>query len=307
MTNKIIGIQGDKLDKINISSDTSIFLAHEAQQLGYKIFYYTPSNLSIIKNKTYANGVFLKFNYERKKFYKIYKKQKIDVENLKFILIRQDPPFNSEYLITTLILDGLKKVKVINNPTAIRNVSEKLYSKHFIKFMPNTLFSNNIVEIKKFYNQNKSMIMKPINGYGGNEIHLIKNKFNKKLITNFLNKNGHSMFQKFLKNISKGDKRVFIIKGRIVGAISRVPKKGSILSNMSKGAHAKLTKLTNKERKASRAIGKLLFKNKIYFAGIDFIQEKLIGDINVTSPTGLAAYRDLSGINLAKMFWNNIK
>ena len=144
MTNKIIGIQGDKLDKINISSDTSIFLAHEAQKLGYKIFYYTPSNLSIIKNKTYANGVFVKFNYERKKFYKIYKKQKIDVENLKFILIRQDPPFNSEYLITTLILDGLKKVKVINNPTAIRNVSEKLYSKHFIKYMPNTLFSNNI-------------------------------------------------------------------------------------------------------------------------------------------------------------------
>jgi glutathione synthase len=85
-----------------------------------------------------------------------------------------------------------------------------------------------------------------------------------------------------------------------------VPKKGSILSNMSKGAHAKLTKLTNKEVKASKAIGKLLIKNKIYFAGIDFVQEKLIGDINVTSPTGLTAYKNLSGINLAKLFWNNI-
>ena len=175
MTNKIIGIQGDKLDKINISSDTSIFLAHEAQKLGYKIFYYTPSNLSIIKNKTYANGVFVKLNYERKKFYKIYKKQKIDVENLKFILIRQDPPFNSEYLITTLILDNLKKTRVINNPVAIRNVSEKLYSKKFTKYMPDTIFSNNIEEVKKFYKQNKSIIMKPINGYGGNQIHLIKN------------------------------------------------------------------------------------------------------------------------------------
>ena len=123
---------------------------------------------------------------------------------------------------------------------------------------------------------------------------------------NYLKKNNHLFFQKFLPEVSRGDKRVFIIKGKIVGAISRVPKKGSILSNMSKGAYAKLTKLTNKERKASRAIGKLLVKNKIYFAGIDFIQEKLIGDINVTSPTGLAAYRDLSGINLAKTFWNNI-
>jgi glutathione synthase len=109
-----------------------------------------------------------------------------------------------------------------------------------------------------------------------------------------------------LPGVSKGDKRVFIIKGKIVGAISRVPKKGSILSNMSKGAHAKLIKLTNKEVKASKAIGKLLIKNKIYFAGIDFVQEKLIGDINVTSPTGLAAYKNLSGVNLAKTFWNNI-
>ncbi len=307
MTNKIIGIQGDKLDKINISSDTSIFLAHEAQKLGYKIFYYTPSNLSIIKNKTYANGVFVKLNYERKKFYKVYKKQKIDIDKIKFILIRQDPPFNSEYLITTLILDDLKKTKVINNPVAIRNVSEKLYSKKFIKYMPDTIFSNNIDEIRKFFNKNKNMIMKPINGYGGNQIHLIKNKFNKKLITNFLKKNGHSMFQKFLKNISKGDKRVFIINGKVCGAISRVPKKGSYLSNMSKGAVPKLTSLTKKEIRISKIIGKRLNKDNIYFAGIDFIDQQLNGDINVTSPTGLKTYYDLSKINLAKTFWKGLK
>ncbi len=307
MTNKIIGIQGDKLDKINISSDTSIFLAHEAQKLGYKIFYYTPSNLSIIKNKTYANGVFVKLNYERKKFFKIYKKQKIDVESLKFILIRQDPPFNSEYLISTLILDDLKKTRVINNPVAIRNVSEKLYSKKFTKYMPDTIFSNNIDEIRKFFNKNKNMIVKPINGYGGNQIHLIKNKFNKKLITNFLKKNGHSMFQKFLKNISKGDKRVFIINGKVCGAISRVPRKGSYLSNMSKGAVPKLTSLTKKEIRISKIIGKRLKKDNIYFAGIDFIDQQLNGDINVTSPTGLKTYYDLSKINLAKTFWKGLK
>ena len=114
------------------------------------------------------------------------------------------------------------------------------------------------------------------------------------------------MFQKFIPQISKGDKRVFIINGKVKGAISRLPKKGSILSNMSKGAKAKLITLTSKEVNASKAIGKLLVKNNIYFAGVDFVQGKLIGDINVTSPTGLAAYKDLSGINLAKLFWNNI-
>ena len=307
MTNKIIGIQGDKLDKINISSDTSIFLAHEAQKLGYKIFYYTPSNLSIIKNKTFADGTFIKLNYKSKKFYKIYKKQKIDIDKIKFILIRQDPPFNSEYLITTLILDNLKNTRVINNPVAIRNVSEKLYSKKFTKYMPDTIFSNNIEEVKNFYKQNKSIIMKPINGYGGNQIHLIKNKFNQKLITKFLKKNGHSMFQKFLKNISKGDKRVFIINGKVCGAISRVPKKGSYLSNMSKGAVPKLTSLTKKEIRISKIIGKRLKKDNIYFAGIDFIDQQLNGDINVTSPTGLKTYYDLSKINLAKTFWKGLK
>ena len=190
---------------------------------------------------------------------------------------------------------------------AIRNVSEKLYSKKFTKYMPDTIFSNNIEEVKKFYKQNKSIIMKPINGYGGNQIHLIKNKFNKKLIINFLKKNGHSMFQKFLKNISKGDKRVFIINGKVCGAISRVPKKGSFLSNMSKGAVPKLTSLTKKEIRISKIIGKRLKKDNIYFAGIDFIDQQLNGDINVTSPTGLKTYYDLSKINLAKTFWKGLK
>ena len=146
---------------------------------------------------------------------------------------------------------------------------------------------------------------KPINGFSGNNVFLFKT-FNASKIRALLKTHNHLFFQKFLPGVFNGDKRVFIIKGKIVGAISRVPKKGSILSNMSKGAKAKLTKLTSKEVKASKAIGKLLVKNNIYFAGVDFVQEKLIGDINVTSPTGLAAYKDLSGINLAKLFWNNI-
>ena len=163
----------------------------------------------------------------------------------------------------------------------------------------------NLNEIRSFFKRHKVVVAKPINGFSGNNVTLLKT-FNAIKIKKLLITHNHLFFQKFLPGVSKGDKRVFIIKGKIVGAISRVPKKGSILSNMSKGAKAKLTNLTSKEVKASKAIGKLLVKNNIYFAGIDFVQEKLIGDINVTSPTGLAAYKDLSGINLAKLFWNNI-
>jgi glutathione synthase len=115
------------------------------------------------------------------------------------------------------------------------------------------------------------------------------------------------MCQKFLPKISKGDKRVFIINGKVCGAISRVPKQGSFLSNMSKGAKPININLTSKENKISRLIAKDLKKEKIFFAGIDFIDEKLNGDINVTSPTGLKTLYDLSGINLAKTFWKELK
>ena len=174
-----------------------------------------------------------------------------------------------------------------------------------MKYMPPTLISENLKEIRIFFKKHKAVVAKPINGFSGNNVILFRS-FNDNKIIKLLKTHNHLFFQKFLPGVSKGDKRVFIIKGKIVGAISRVPKKGSILSNMSKGAKASLTKLTSKEVKASKAIGKLLLKNNIYFAGVDFVQEKLIGDINVTSPTGLAAYKDLSGINLAKLFWNNI-
>ena len=104
-----------------------------------------------------------------------------------------------------------------------------------------------------------------------------------------------------------GDKRVFIINGKVVGVISRIPKKGSFLSNMSKGAKAISSKLTKKEEKISNIIAKDLKKENIFFAGIDFIDQKLNGDINVTSPTGLKTFYDLSKINLAKTFWKELK
>ena len=306
MTNKIVAIQGNHPSTLNPVTDTSIFLANEIQNK-YKIFYYDPKNLSIINKKVLAKGFFIKFNYQNKKFYKIIKEQTLDLTKCKFILIRQDPPFNLEYISTTYILDFIKnKVKIINNPTSIRNISEKLYSTKYLKYMPDTLFSQNINEIKKFIKKNKKIIIKPIHSYSGNDIHLL-NKFNSKLINKFIKKHDHIMCQKFLSKINKGDKRVFIINGKVCGAISRVPKKGSFLSNMSKGAKPININLTKLENKISKLIAKDLKKENIFFAGIDFIDQKLNGDINVTSPTGLKTLFDLSGKNLAKTFWKELK
>ena len=248
----------------------------------------------------------IKINNKKKKFYSLLKTINFNLAKSKVILIRSDPPFNNRYLYTTYLLNHIsKKVKIINHPFAVRNVSEKLFSINFMQYMPPTLVSENLDEIKNFFKKHKSVVVKPINGFGGNNVILLKS-FAANKIQKLLKIHNHLFFQKFLPGVSKGDKRVFIIKGKIVGAISRLPKKGSILSNMSKGAKAKLTKLTSKEIRTSKVVGKLLIKNKIYFAGIDFVQEKLIGDINVTSPTGLTTYQNLSGINLAKLFWEKI-
>ena len=307
MTNKIIAIQGNHPAKLKPLTDTSIFLAHEIQKKNYKIFYYDPKDLSIINFKVIAKGFFIKFDYRKKKFFKILKKQKLELIKCKYLLIRQDPPFNLEYICSTLILDKIKKkVKIINDPTAIRNVSEKLFSTKYQKFMPDTIFSQNIDEIRKFFKKYKKVIVKPINSYSGNNIYLLS-KFNLKFFQKFIKKHNHIMCQKYLPKIKEGDKRVFLINGKVCGAISRIPKKGSFLSNLSKGAKPINVKLTNKEMKISKMIGKDLKKDKIFFAGIDFIDEQLNGDINVTSPTGLKTFYDLSKINLASTFWKELK
>ena len=307
MTSKIVAIQGNHPSKLNPATDTSIFLAHEIQKKNYKIFYYEPKDLSIIRSQIIAEGFFIKFDYKKRKIFKILRYQKLDLTKCNFILVRQDPPFNLEYISTTYILDALKdKVKIINDPTSIRNISEKLYSKKYLKFMPQTIFTQSIKEVRKFLKSYKKVIIKPIHSFSGNDIHLL-NKFNLKLIKNYIKKHNFIMCQKYLPKISEGDKRVFLINGKVSGVISRVPKKGSFLSNMSKGANPTQTSLTKIEIKISKLIAKDLKKKKIFFAGIDFIDQKLNGDINVTSPTGLKTFYDLTKINLAKTFWKELK
>ena len=149
------------------------------------------------------------------------------------------------------------------------------------------------------------MIIKPIHSFSGNDIYLLR-KFDTKLINKLIKKHNYIMCQKYLSKIYKGDKRVFLINGKVCGAISRIPKKGSFLSNLSKGAKAVNIKLTKRENKISKLLAKQLKKEKIFFAGIDFIDQKLNGDINVTSPTGLKTLYDLSKINLAITFWKEL-
>jgi len=213
-----------------------------------------------------------------------------------------------DYITSTLFLDTIKnKTKIINNPTSVRNISEKLFSINFLKFMPPTIFTKNIQEIKKFKNKYKKVVIKPIHGYAGKDILFLNGKFNLKKIKKYLKKFNHVMVQKFLPGIAKGDKRVFIINGTVKGAIKRIPSKNSILSNLSQGGKAFKTILNSRELNISNHVAKKLKKQNIFFTGIDLVSNYLIGDINVTSPTGLKNHYDLTGINLAVVFWNTLE
>ena len=306
--NKIVAIQADPIEKINPKTDTTLLLALEAQKRKHRIYWFESKDLSFINSKLFADVKELRLFSNDKKYFKIIRKKKFNLSSSKVILIRQDPPFNIDYINSTLLLDSIKnRTKIINNPESVRNISEKLFSIKFMQLMPPTIFTKNLNEIINFYQKHKKIVLKPVNGYAGKNIYFINRKLNLGALRKYLRKTGFVMVQKFLPLVKYGDKRVFIINGKVVGAIKRVPSKNSILSNISQGGKAFKTNLNKFEKKVSDHIAKVLKKNNIYFAGIDLISGKLIGDINVTSPTGLIQFKQLTGINLAEYFWDKLK
>jgi len=306
--NKIVVIQGDDIKKINTKTDTTLLLALEAQRRGYKIYYYETKNLTFSNNIVYALSKEVKFNEYKKNFYSIKGSKLLDLSKSTFILMRQNPPFNIDYITATYLLEKISnKTCIINNPFAVRNMPEKLYSINFLKLMPPTIFTKSIKEIDKFKKKYKKIVIKPTHGYGGKNILFVEKNKKKAKIINYLKKNEHVMVQKFIPEIKFGDKRVFIIGGVIKGAIRRIPREGSIVSNIGQGGKAVETKLTKREINIAKIIAKKLKKNNIIFAGIDLIGNYLTGDINITSPTGLKNFKDLTGKDLAIDFWNHLE
>ena len=305
---KIVAIQGDSIEAINVKTDTTLLLALEAQTRGYKIYYYETKDLTFSNNSVYALSKEIEFNKNKNKFYSIKGIKLLNLSKAKFILMRQNPPFNMDYITATFLLEKIsKKTEIINNPTSVRNMPEKLYSIDFLKLMPPTIFTKSIDEIYKFNKRYKKIVLKPTHGYGGKNILFISKNLEKSKIKNYLKKHEHVMVQKFIPEIKYGDKRIFIIGGVIKGAIKRVPKQGSIVSNIGQGGKALKTVLTKREIHIAKIVAKNLKKNKIVFAGIDLIGNYLTGDINITSPTGIKNFKDLTGKDLSIDFWNYLE
>ena len=307
-SNKIVAIQGDPIERINSKTDTTLLLALEAQKRNYQIYYYETKNLSFVNNTVIALSKEVKFNEGKKNFYHIKGSKLLDLSKVSFVLMRQNPPFNIDYITATFLLEKIvKKTQIVNNPTAVRNMPEKIFSTEFLKLMPPTIFTRSFNEIEKFKKKYKKIVIKPTHGFGGKNILFIRKNIKKTEIIDYLIKNDHVMVQKFIPDIKYGDKRIFIIGGVIKGAIKRLPKKGSIVSNIGQGGKALETQLTKKEIYIANVVAKKLKKRKIFLAGIDLIGNYLTGDINITSPTGIKNFKDLTGKDLSIDFWNYLE
>ena len=302
-----IAIQMDNIESIDYEFDTSFLIAYEAQLRNYEIFYYNPNDLIIKNGNVQANGYYLKLNLNQNDYFEyISKKTTLDLQDFRFIFLRQDPPFNMNYITSTYILDLLPETtKIINDPTAVRNATEKLFTFNFKEFMPSTIVTKNIKEIQDFLINVGDIITKPLYGNGGVGIHRFnKQNFNPDVLEQYLDL--PIMVQKYIKEINHGDRRLILIDGEYCGSVARLPKDGDIKANFHAGGIPKKTDLVFRDKEIIEAIRPQLVKNNLFFVGIDIIGNYLT-EINVTSPTGIKQINKLNNVNLEKVFWDKLE
>tara|TARA_B100001121_G_scaffold91816_1_gene81384 strand:- start:1532 stop:2470 length:939 start_codon:yes stop_codon:yes gene_type:complete len=302
-----IAIQMDNIETIDYEFDTSFLIGYEAQNRNYEIFYYNPKDLLIENGNIQATGYYLKLNLDQNNYFKYTSnKTKVELKNFSYIFLRQDPPFNMNYITSTYILDLLPKTtRVVNDPTAVRNATEKLFTFNFKEFMPPTIVTKNLHEIENFLNKFGDIITKPLYGNGGEGIHRFdKNNFDPATIEQYLHL--PIMVQKYINEIDQGDRRLIIIDGEYCGSVARIPKDGDSKANFHAGGIPRKTGLVFRDKKIIETVGPLLKENNLFFVGIDIIGDYLT-EVNVTSPTGIKQINMLNDVNLEKVFWDKLE
>ncbi len=296
--------QMDDISQINFRKDSTFAILLSAQNQGHEIFYYLPSELSYDFTSQILSAEVKKIflQEELNNHYKILEQKQVNLKDFDVILLRQDPPFNMSYITTTYLLEKVAdKVLVLNNPSSVRDCPEKWLVNLFPKLTPPTIISSDIRKIKEFYDFHQNIIIKPLYGNGGEGIILIKKDDpNFSVILEMMSKcyDNLIVIQKFLPEVSKGDKRIILIDGEIAGAILRTPKKNEIRSNLHAGGSASDVLLTDRDYEICQKLSPELKKRGLFFVGIDIIGD-YITEINVTSPTGLNEIKKLSGKDLS--------
>lgn len=305
-----IAVQMDPIETIDITGDSTFALLLEAQSRGHKIFYYLPQALSLNGNDLVAYGQDLTVRDVAGDYFTLSDMHRVNLKDLDVVLLRQDPPFDMNYITTTHLLERIHpETLVVNDPAHVRNAPEKIFVMDFAQFMPATLITKDVAEVKAFRAEHKDIIIKPLYGNGGASVfRLSEGDENLGSLLEVFDEMFREPFivQQYLPAVRAGDKRIILVDGEIAGAINRIPAKGDIRSNMHAGGRPEQIGLTDREREICAVLSPHLKERGMIFVGIDVIGDKLT-EINVTSPTGIREVQKFDGIDISAMIWDAIE
>ncbi len=305
-----IAVQMDHVASINIAGDTTFALSLEAQARGHQLFHYTPDKLSQVGGKVYARVEPMEVRDVKGNHFTLGEAVRTDLSTMDVVLLRQDPPFDMNYITTTHILERIHpRTLVVNDPAWVRNSPEKIFVTEFPDLMPATLITRDPAEVAAFRKVHGDIIIKPLYGNGGAGIfHMREDDRNLASLLEMFAQMFREPFivQQYLPDVRKGDKRIILIEGEPVGAINRVPAEHDSRSNMHVGGRAEHSELTEREKEICARIGPFLRERGFTLVGIDVIGNYLT-EINVTSPTGVREVKKFGGADIAALFWDAVE
>ena len=305
MTEKVLFIT-DKFEKLNLKKDTSILMIEEAYKNNLTVFQCEINDLFVNSNNVLVNCREINSLNENNDI-----KIDLDLRDFKYCFMRKDPPVDEDYNNALHLLDLAKQNGAVihNSPSAIKKFNEKVFATHFVEFIPKTLISSNITKIKAFFDLNKKIIIKPLDGMGGTSIYKFEelNEENLKLLKKMTNSQQTQIIcQSFIEDVYEGDFRILIINGKpFPKTLARIPKDGDFKGNLAAGGKGVARDITENQKKIAETIAPVLTKNEISFAGIDIVGEYLT-EINITSPTCAREILDQTNMNPIEEYFKGL-
>ena len=307
-----VAVQMDPLDSIGIAGDSTFALMLSAQARGHRLFHYDVEDLNWSDGRLWTRAHPVTVQRVEGDHFRFGEPVRLDLgADADVVLMRQDPPFDLGYITATHLLERIAgQTLVVNDPAQVRNAPEKVFVLDYAQYMPPTLITRSLEEVRAFLATHGAIVVKPLHGNGGKAIFRVGPQGeNLSALIEVFNQTWREphMVQAFLPDVAKGDKRIVLVDGEVAGAINRLPGAGEIRSNLAVGGSAEKTGLTPREREICAVLGPELRARGLLFVGIDVIGGEWLTEINVTSPTGIVAIERFDGTDVATLIWDAIE
>jgi glutathione synthase len=306
-----VAMQMDPMEGIKIGGDSTFHIMLAAQARGHRLYHYLAPDLTFRDGRVLAQARPVKVQKVQGDHFAFGEPELLDLgRDVDVVWMRQDPPFDLSYITATHLLERVQdETLVVNDPASVRNAPEKLFVLDYARFMPRTMITRDLAQVKTFLAEHGEIVVKPLYGNGGVAVfHVGSNGANLSSLVELFNASWVEPFmvQAFIPGVAEGDKRIVLIDGEVAGAVNRIPGKGEIRSNLAVGGSAAKTELTDKEREICAALGPELKARGLLFVGIDVIGGEWLTEINVTSPTGIVSIDAFDGTDTGGLIWDAI-